>query len=96
MKVSKKVESKFVRDSEAALKQPRANVKIRITAMIDADVIDRLREISRETGARYQTLLNAKLRESVLNETVMDKNAMDVINEKIDKLERQVDQLSRR
>lgn len=47
------------------------NVKIRVTAMIDEDILDALREQAKTQGMKYQTLLNQKLRESVLGEAVV-------------------------
>lgn len=46
-------------------------MKIRVTAMIDEDILDALREQAKAQGIRYQTLLNQKLRESVLGEAIV-------------------------
>jgi hypothetical protein len=43
----------------------RKDVKIRISIMLDGDVLDHFREQSRSTGAPYQTLINRKLREEI-------------------------------
>lgn len=42
--------------------------KFRVTAWIDEDVLDVLREQAKELGMGYQTLMNQKLREAVLKE----------------------------
>lgn len=96
MKISKKDEDKFIADVEAALKAPRKNTKVRITAMIDADILDELRAVAKDTGIRYQTLLNLKLRESILGEAVVDSNVIRTITDKLKKLEKRVDNLSKR
>ena len=41
----------------------RKNVKRRVTAFIDLDVIDALKEQAEKRGAKYQTLLNQILRD---------------------------------
>ena len=40
-------------------------IKIRISTMLDEDVLLKLKEIAKDTGAKYQTLLNAVLRSFV-------------------------------
>lgn len=96
MKMSKKKEQQFEADIEEALSTSRKNIKIRITAMLDADVLDALREMAKETGVGYQTLLNMKLRESILGEAIVDKNVIELITEKLKKLEKKVERLSKR
>lgn len=46
-------------------------IKIRVTTFIDLDIIEKLKEEAKSTGRKYQTLLNEKLRQYVLeNETI--------------------------
>tara|TARA_R110000868_G_scaffold155691_6_gene382218 strand:+ start:89575 stop:89772 length:198 start_codon:yes stop_codon:yes gene_type:complete len=63
--------------------------------MIDADVLDELRAQAKASGVGYQTLLNMKLRETTLGETVVDKNIIRTIVDKIKKLEKKVEALSK-
>lgn len=41
------------------------NVKVRVTAFIDADVLKSLKDEALKHGTKYQTLLNQKLRDAV-------------------------------
>lgn len=95
MGISRKTEDKFLSDVESAISAPRKNVKVRVTAMIDADVLDELRAQAEASGVGYQTLLNMKLRETTLGETVVDKNVIRTIVDKIKKLEKKVEALSK-
>lgn len=53
---------------ESALKAPRKEAKIRVTAFIDMDIYDALNEEAEISGEKYQTLLNKYLRAAVLKE----------------------------
>jgi hypothetical protein len=46
------------------------NVKIRVTAFMDLDLIDALKAEAKESGTKYQTLMNQKLRDSVFGKRV--------------------------
>ena len=92
---SKKIEN-LLRDADAALSAQPKDVKVRVTTMIDLDIIDELKNLARRSGVGYQTILNMKLREIVLGETIVDKNVIKSINEKINKLEKKVELLSKR
>lgn len=63
--MEKKTKIKYgnVEVSESVL-EPK-NQKIRISIMIDADVLDAFKEAAGEHGIGYQTLMMQKLRESV-------------------------------
>jgi len=45
-----------------------SEVKIRITTMLDKDVLLTLKENAKALGTRYQSYLNQHLRETLLNE----------------------------
>lgn len=47
--------------------EPR-NVKVRVTTLIDEDVLLALKAIAKERGHKYQTLLNSMLRSQVSKE----------------------------
>lgn len=96
MKKSKKNEEKFLADIDNAVKAPRKKVKVRITAMIDADIIDELKKLAHKDDVKYQTLLNAKLRESLFDEAIIDRDVILSITEKIKKLEKKVNYLEKR
>jgi uncharacterized protein (DUF4415 family) len=49
--------------------EPR-HVKVRVTTMIDEDVVTALRRIAEEKGQKYQTLLNQVLRAFVQKNAV--------------------------
>ena len=55
--------------------------KMRITTSVDADIIEKLKEMAGERG--YQTLLNKKLRESVFGSPMQ-------LLDRIDKLEKEI------
>ncbi len=42
----------------------RRNLKIRVTMMIDADIVDRYKNEAEKKHTKYQTLMNQKLREA--------------------------------
>ncbi len=46
----------------------KKNTKIRITTFIDIDLIEKLKEEASQTGKKYQTLLNEKLRQILMEE----------------------------
>jgi uncharacterized protein (DUF4415 family) len=46
----------------------KKNTKIRITTFIDIDLIEKLKEEAMQTGKKYQTLLNEKLRQILMEE----------------------------
>lgn len=94
-KKNKEVE-KFLEDAEEALNAHAKDVKVRVTTMIDADVLDELRRMAKKVGVGYQTLLNLKLREAILGEAIVDRNTIRSINEKLNKLEKKVENLSKR
>ncbi len=45
-----------------------ANVKVRITTYIDIDVLEALKVEAKKTKQKYQSVLNKKLRESLIDE----------------------------
>ncbi len=62
------LKTKLEKDLEVALKAPRKEAKIRVTAFIDLDVYDALNEEAASSGEKYQTLMNKYLRAAVLKE----------------------------
>ena len=59
---TRKVE--YAADDTLALDEfDRINVKVRITTLVDADVLFGLKQLAAKRRVRYQTLLNAALRE---------------------------------
>jgi uncharacterized protein (DUF4415 family) len=53
------------------------NVKVRVTMMVDGDIVQAFREAAAKRGIGYQTLMNEKLRESLdgLDKTLVDRVA---------------------
>ncbi len=66
-------------DSELELK----DAKTRITMMIDLDVVKGFKELAQKSGAKYQTLMNQKLREALVKESETES-----LFERVKKLER--------
>jgi uncharacterized protein (DUF4415 family) len=64
-------EKRALEEIEKALKAPRKEQKIRITTMLDGDVLDELKRQAKKQGIGYQTLINFYLRTLVL-ETDME------------------------
>lgn len=60
------------------------NVKERITIMIDQDILDIYRKRAKQTGDKYQSLINRTLREA-LNKPNLEKR-IEVLEQKIKKL----------
>jgi uncharacterized protein (DUF4415 family) len=58
------------------------DAKIRITMMVDLDVVEEYRALAKKMGSKYQTLMNQKLREALQTE----KEKMDLA-ERVKKLE---------
>ena len=59
---------------------PRA-VKIRVTTLIDQDVLEKFKGLSKKKGQRYQTLLNDLLRQFVENSE--NRTKVRVLNERV-------------
>ena len=59
-------EKKALEKIDKALKSSRKEQKIRITTMVDGDILDELKRQARERGIGYQTLINKYLRSVVL------------------------------
>ena len=100
MKKNKKITEKevetFLKDANEALNTQQKEVKVRVTTMIDSDVLEELRAMAERNGVGYQTLLNLKLREVILGEEIVNKNIIRLISDKINKLEKKIDNLSKR
>lgn len=45
-----------------------ARTKVRITTHLDSDLLDALRRIAKESGGKYQTVINQALRHALLGE----------------------------
>jgi len=56
--------------------------KVRVTMMVDLDLVKRYKVLAEKTGAKYQTLMNHKLREALEKE---DKQVS--VFERLEKLE---------
>jgi uncharacterized protein (DUF4415 family) len=67
----------------------KKNTKIRITTFIDIDLLERLKEEAALTGKRYQTLLNEKLREILLEEETI-KSTLSDINKRLSNVENRI------
>lgn len=54
------------------------NVKVRVTMMVDGDIVQAFRDAAAKRGIGYQTLMNEKLRESLdgLDKTLADRVAV--------------------
>lgn len=61
--MDKKIERQILKDLDDLENLERKDVKVRITTMVDADVLDSLKADAKSKGIGYQTLLNMKLRE---------------------------------
>lgn len=62
------------------------NIKVRITTYIDLDILEALKLEAKKTRQKYQTILNTKLRESIIK----DKNiysSLSSIEERLGKVE---------
>lgn len=60
--MEKNLEKEILKDFDDALGSPRKKQKIRITTMVDGDILDKLKDLSKEAGIGYQTYLNDLLR----------------------------------
>lgn len=78
-------EKKALEKIGKALKAPRKEQKIRITTMIDGDVLDELKGQAKERGIGYQTLINSYLRSLVLE--VNMEEVEDLVNSAVRILE---------
>jgi uncharacterized protein (DUF4415 family) len=64
------------------------NVKMRVTAFIDEDIIDGLKKRATAKGTKYQTLMNQLLREAVFGKSVdedLKKEIREIVREEISK-----------
>jgi len=67
----------------------KKNTKVRITTFIDIDIVEKLKEEAAVKGKKYQTLLNEKLREIVLEEETI-KSTLSDINKRLTKVEKRI------
>ena len=67
----------------------KKNTKVRITTFIDVDIVEKLKEEAAVSGKKYQTLLNEKLREMVLEEETI-KSTLSDINKRLTKVEKRI------
>ena len=67
----------------------KKNTKVRITTFIDIDIVEKLKEAAAVSGKKYQTLLNEKLREIVLEEETI-KSTLSDINKRLTKVEKRI------
>lgn len=80
-------EKEALKEINVALKSSRKDNKIRITTMIDGDVLDSLKMKAEEDGVKYQTLLNNILRDVLVEKK---KDPIKVILARLSKLEKVV------
>jgi uncharacterized protein (DUF4415 family) len=71
------------------------NVKVRITTHLDGDVLDTLKQLSKQKEVGYQTLLNGILRAYLFAETGDSNNKADVLS-LLDKLSKRVDSIEQK
>ena len=62
------------------------NIKVRINTYIDMDIIDALKKEAKINGEKYQTLLNQKLREIVLDDKITSIKDIEKRLEKVENL----------
>ncbi len=74
----KNVVGKFGKVSIPAEAFERKNIKHRVTAFVDLDVLDALKARAEQQGTKYQTLMNQILRDTLLGGTV-DQKVKDMI-----------------
>lgn len=67
----------------------KKNTKVRITTFIDIDILEQLKKEAATSGKKYQTLLNEKLREIVLEEETI-KSTLSDINKRLTKVEKRI------
>lgn len=67
----------------------KRNTKVRITTFIDIDLLECLKEEAAVTGKKYQTLLNEKLREILLEEKTI-KSTLSDINKRLINVENRI------
>ena len=67
----------------------KKNTKVRITTFIDIDLIEKLKEEAALSGKKYQTLLNEKLREILLEEETI-KSTLSNINQRLSNVEKRL------
>ena len=56
------------------------NVKLKVTAYLDLDIIRALKTEAQNSGTKYQTLMNQKLREMLFGATVNSKLKDEIID----------------
>ncbi|MES2768618.1 MAG: BrnA antitoxin family protein [Bdellovibrionota bacterium] len=61
------------------------NIKERITIMLDQDILDAYRKKAKETGDKYQSLINRTLRETLSKHPSLEKR-IEALEQKIKKL----------
>ena len=90
--MDKKQEKEILQDLDDALKTPRKNQKMRITTLVDADVLDELKRRSKNLGIGYQTYLNELLRESLFGPNSSEKSEIlelrDTLSDVLNRLEK--------
>jgi uncharacterized protein (DUF4415 family) len=60
-------------DQTTKIRQMMANTKkIKITFCIDADSLEKLKNMASERGSKYQTLLNYMIRMNLANESTLE------------------------
>ena len=80
-------EAQALKEIKEALDTPRKEHKIRITTMIDGDILDILKTKAESEGVKYQSLLNNLVRDSLIEKK---KDPLKVIISRLNKLEKLV------
>ena len=73
MKKPKLSDLKVNFDQTKRVRELAANAtKIKVTFNLDSDLVEKLKAMANESGAKYQTLLNRVLREAISNQVTVE------------------------
>ena len=81
--MNKKEALKFL---DKALDADNRELKIRVTTMLDYDIVETLKKMAKKKRIGYQTLMNQILREVILKE----KNPIKELVKRVEKLEKKL------
>jgi uncharacterized protein (DUF4415 family) len=80
-------EKEAINAIKKAKNAPSRDIKVRVTTMLDGDILEALKEEAKIKSIGYQTLLNQKLRESIFGENGI---TLEGLAKKIADLEKKV------
>ncbi len=63
--------------------QAEGGGKTRISIMLDNDILARFKQLAKDTGTGYQTLINQTLRASISQEPVTENTLRQIIREEL-------------